>query len=292
LQPRIDNTPQERFLMSLVHLSHRPARALALLLLSAVALGVVACGGPADPETTGDATQPEEAAVETAVTYDPAILDVAGRTEDDHFRDEGFKPLEVYAFFGIEPGMTVVDLATSRMYNAHILAQIVGPEGKVIATTTYADTAREGSVENTQATLDERNVDGALDNVEIVGTLADIPAGSVDAIITVRNYHDIGEHADRIAAMDGFLRVLKPGGILGAVDAHTDKTDERDESVHRINEQLARSEIVEGGFEFVDSSDVLHNPEDTFDFDGRRPGDPIHRYFIYRWVQKFRKPMS
>ncbi|MGD8328026.1 MAG: hypothetical protein PVJ49_01240 [Acidobacteriota bacterium] len=279
--------------MSLVPLSHHSSRVLALLLVAFSAVAVVACAGTADaPEATEETPQPAEPEVEAAVVYDPAILDVAGRTDDDHFRDEGFKPLEVYAFFGIEPGMTVVDLATSRMYNAHILAQIVGPEGRVIATTTYAETASEGAVEGAQGTLDERNVDGVLDNVEIVGALDDIPAGSVDAIVTVRNYHDIGEHADRIAAMPRFLRVLKPGGILGVVDAHTNKTDERDESVHRINEELARSEIVEGGFEFVDSTDLLYNPDDTFDFDGRRPGDPIHRYFIYRWVQKFRKPMN
>jgi predicted methyltransferase len=76
------------------------------------------------------------------------------------------------------------------------------------------------------------------------------------------------------------------------VDAHTDDPDDRDESVHRMNEELAREEIVEAGFEFVGASDLLYNPEDTFDFDGRRPGDPIHRYFIQRWTMKFRKPMN
>ena len=88
------------------------------------------------------------------------------------------------------------------------------------------------------------------------------------------------------------LRVLKPGGILGAIDAYSDKTDERDESVHRLNEALAREEIVEGGFEFVDASELLYNPEDTFDFDGRAADDPIHRYYIQRWTLKFRKPMN
>ena len=93
--------------------------------------------------------------------------------------------------------------------------------------------------------------------------------------------------------------MLKPGGILGAIDAHTDKTDERDESVHRLNEDLAREEIIEGGFEFLEASDLLYNPDDTFDFDGREggrtpddPSDdaPIHRYYIQRWVLKFQKP--
>ena len=79
---------------------------------------------------------------------------------------------------------------------------------------------------------------------------------------------------------------------MGVIDAHTDKTDERDESVHRMNENLAREEIESGGFEFIGASELLYNADDTFDFDGRAPGDPIHRYYIQRWVLKFSKPMN
>ena len=252
--------------------------ALLLLLL----ISATASAGPGEPAQ----------AAASAAAYDPAILDEAGRTEDDHYRDEGFKPLDVYSFFGIEPGMTVADLSTSRMYNAHILAQIVGETGKVYAVLGLGDTVREGAAERAQTTYEARNVAGGLANVEIVNTLEDLPENSLDALITVRNYHDFGERAERMANLPRLLRVLKPGGVLGAVDAHTDKTGERDESVHRMNENLAREEIVEGGFEFVGNSEVLYNAEDTFDFDGRRDGDPIHRYFIQRWVLKFQRPVG
>jgi len=278
--------------MSLGQLSSRSGGISVLALL---AMAGTACIGGETADDGGAAAAPDTDAAPaagTAVSYDPAFLDVAGRSEDDHYRDGGFKPLQVYGFFGVEPGMTVVDLATSQMYNAHILAQIVGPDGKVIATTAYAEAAREGSVERTQGILDERNVGGVLSNVEIVATLEDIPDNSVDVLITVRNYHDFGERDGRIATLPRLLRVLKPGGIFGAVDAHTDKTDGRDENVHRINEDTARQEIESGGFEFLGNSELLYNPQDTFDFDGRRPGDPIHRYYIQRWVLKFRKPMN
>lgn len=264
---------------------------LAVLFL---AVAVVACAGGGEPaEDTGAAAPAEEAApvVET-ISYDPAILAVPGRTDDDRYRDGGTKPLDLYAFFGVEPGMIVGDLSTSRMYNAHILGQIVGSEGKVYAILGLGDTIREGAADGAETTFNERNVDGSMSNVEIIGTLEDLPDGSLDVLITIRNYHDFGAREDRVANVPRMLRVLKPGGILGAVDAHTDKADERDESVHRLNEDLAREEIIEGGFEFVEASELLYNPEDTFDFDGRREGDPIHRYFIQRWVLKFRKPMN
>jgi len=264
------------------------------LVLALLTMAVVACtGGGETADDGGQAAAPDTDAPRDATSasnYDPAILDDIGRNEDDRYRDGGFKPLEVYGFFGVEPGMTVVDLSTSGMYNAHILAQIVGPEGKVIATTTYRDISRRGSVERTQGILARRNISGVLSNVEIVATLEDIPDNSIDMLITVRNYHDLGPSEDRSAAVTRLLRVLKPGGILGAIDADSNKTDERDESVHRINEDMARREIEDGGFLFLGNSELLYNPQDTFDFDGRDPGDPIHRYYIQRWVLKFRKP--
>ena len=142
-----------------VRQSSRIARSIGLVVLT---VAIAACsGGDAPVAEGGDVSAPEPAEQVTAPvpSYDPAVLAVAGRSDDDRFRDEGFKPLEVYGFFGIEPGMVVGDLATSRMYNAHILAQIVGPEGRVIATSTYGEAAREGSMERLQATFDERNVD-------------------------------------------------------------------------------------------------------------------------------------
>ena len=256
-----------------------------------------AAGEPADDSASEPAVAPAPAAETSG--YDAAILDVSGRTEDDRYRDGGMKPLDVYAFFGVEPGMVVGDLATSRMYNAHILGQIVGSEGNVYAVLARGDTLREGAMERARGTYDSRNVEGSMANVEVIGTLEDIPDNSLDMLITVRNYHDFGEREARVANTARLLRVLKPGGILGAIDAHTDKTDERDESVHRLNEDLAREEIIEGGFEFLEASDLLYNPEDTFDFDGREGGGtpddpsddaPIHRYFIQRWVLKFQKP--
>lgn len=224
--------------------------------------------------------------------YDPAVLDDPARTDDDHYRDEGFKPLEVYSFFGVEPGMTVVDLWTSRLYNAAILSNIVGEDGKVIATIYPSGEAPEGYARRTREAFEERKAAGGVENVELVESLDAVADDSVDVLITVRNYHDLGEKQARLEALPHLMRVLKPGGILGVVDAHTDKTGERDEPTHRINADLAREEITSAGFEFVAASDVLENPEDTYEYDGREDDAPIHRYFIHRFVHKYRTPME
>jgi len=239
------------------------------------------------------------AAAAPQTTISPAVLDDPTRSEDDRYRDQGFKPLEVYGFFGVEPGMTIADLWTSRGYNAHILAHVVGDTGKLYAIVAPFERSAERTERSRQA-LTERFDAAGLSNYEIVADLAALPADSLDVMVTVRNYHDLGEQEARLEALPHMMRVLKPGGILGVVDAHTDKTDERDESVHRINEEMAREEITSGGFEFVAASEVLYNPEDTFDFDGRERAGvrgatedaPIHRYFIQRWVHKYRKPSN
>ena len=264
-------------------------------------LALANCAGDSEPaEALRDADQ--TAPVESKkLPYDPTILDDPSRTADDRYRDEGMRPLDVYAFFGIEPGMDVADLGTAIMYNARILNHIVGSEGKVYAIMDWGPTLADWRADRTLPAYEQRNANGALSNVEVIGTLEELPDRSLDALIIVRHYHDFGERDARMAQLPRFLRALKPGGILGVIDAHTNKSDERDESVHRMNEALAHEEISGGGFEFVASSDLLHNSSDTFDFDGREgartpddPSDdaPIHRYFIHRWTMKFRKPLG
>ncbi len=253
-----------------------------------LALAVSACGGESTEAPRGaDLTKPIEA---DPIAYDPTILDDPARTDDDRYRDVGMRPLEIYAFFGIEPGMVVGDLGTALMYNAHILDHVVGPQGRVHAIVDWGPTLADWRSERTMPAYEQRTAAGALGNVELANTLEDLSADSLDALLIIRHYHDFGDRAARIAQLPRFLRVLKPGGILGVMDAHTDAPEERDESVHRMNEALARDEIAGGGFEHVASSDLLHNSDDTFDFDGREDDAPIHRYFIHRWTMKFRKP--
>ena len=62
-----------------------------------------------------------------------SILDDSARPEGERERDSGSKPLEVYSFWGIESGMTVLDLMPGGGYNTFILSKLVGDSGKVYA---------------------------------------------------------------------------------------------------------------------------------------------------------------
>ncbi len=204
------------------------------------------------------------------------ILDDPARPAGERERDAGSKPLEVYAFFGVEEGMSVVDLAPGGGYNTFLLGKLVGDSGTVMA-----GPDRRGSL---QERLDASG--DSMANVTVMTDMGGLEAGSIDVIVTVRNVHDF-ENAGRAGGIyTGALAALKPGGIFGVVDART-PNEGFDESTHRINEQMVIDHITAAGFELVESSDLLANPDDDFgNYEGMGS-----RVEIDRMVLKFRKPM-
>ncbi len=204
-----------------------------------------------------------------SVSAQESILDDASRPDAERERDAGSKPLQVYAFWGIESGMTVADLMPGRGYNTFILSKLVGDSGKV-----YAGPDRRGG-------LAERLAANPLSNVEIIGTPGDLAADSIDIIVTVRNVHDLGDRAGGF--LEACLAALKPGGILGVVDARTNM-EGYDSNTHRINQQMVIDMVTAAGFVLVDSSEMLANPDDDFG-DSRRGSRPE----TDRMVLKFQK---
>ncbi len=259
-------------------------RGLPLLAMASAGLALAFLPACQQTGVSSQAATTGEAASQRDPLADPS------RSDDDRKRDQGFKPLEVYSFFGVQPGLTVADLWPGRGYHTQILSKVVGPEDEVLAImgplyygSSYAERAREA--------LEGRIEAGKLENVRIVDQLQDLEPDSIDVMITVRNYHDLGDSAERTAVLPALLKALKPGGILGVVDAYTPKEGVDDDN-HRMNEQLAIAEFTANGFELVERSDILVNPDDTYEFDGREDDAPIHRYFIHRFVHKYRKPVE
>ena len=201
------------------------------------------------------------------------ILNDPKRPEAERARDAGTKPLELYAFFGVESGSTVADLMPGGGYNTYILSPLVGGDGMV-----YSGPDRRGGMAT-------RLGDNPLPNVELIAGFGDIPAGSFDVAITVRNLHDLvggGNEADALAA---WMTALKPGGILGIVDART-TMDGYDSNTHRISQQAVIDAVTAAGFELVEVSEMLANPDD----DVSSFAEGGNRYEIDRLTVKFRKP--
>ncbi len=252
-------------------------RLLSVIALFAVALIAVGCATSEEPaEEPAPAEEPtEEAADPNSVLADPT------RPAEEMAQDADRKALDAYAFFGVEPSMTVADVWTGGGYNTHLLSRTV-TDGKVFAILGFY---AEGQFATAEA-LAQRVTDAELNNVEIVTGITDVPAESVDVAIAVRNFHDADEYGDgRPATVAQLFAITKPGGIVGIIDVATPHEGWHEET-HRLNEQAVIDDFVGGGFELAESSDMLRNEADDHSTSGFQEG----RHTMDRYVLKFRKP--
>lgn len=204
----------------------------------------------------------------------PVDLAAHGRPSDEVERDKTSMPIEVFSWVGVEPGDAVADIHAGQGYNSWILSQWVGPEGKVYAQGSYHPER-----------LIERSESGdlhAAGNVTYVATIPELPANTFDLVFTDRNYHDI-----KPEQLEGWLATiassLKPGGLFVVIDVEA--AEGRDLDSHRIASDVIIAEVTAAGFELVDQSDMLGNPND----DHVGPGWD-HRDALDRCLLKFRKP--
>jgi predicted methyltransferase len=250
----------------------------------------------------GEATPPAPATTDTAFTSSPvagsSVYELAvgspGRTDADRARDAGRKPGEVLEFFGIAPGMTVLDMFSGGGYYTEMLSHIVGSEGKVIAHTNsaYANFVGEEAT-NRYANNRLANVENFLaENNEL-----DLPAAKFDAIMLVLAYHDIYY----VDADNGWPKIegpeflaelrkgLKPGGMLAVVDHYAAAGSPRETggTLHRIDPQIVIEELGEAGFVLEGKSEVLRNDEDDHSLG---MSDPAVRGKTDRFVMTFRLP--
>lgn len=187
-------------------------------------------------------------------------LNAKGRTEQDHDRDSYNKPIELIEFWGIEEGMTVMDLFPGNGYTTQLLSMAVGPKGKVLAYASYSHEKFEERMKPLGIKNIEETVIGYPDGFKTLDKhLKSIPDGSIDAILTIRNYHDLTNPEEVLVEL---RRILKPGGILGIADSRT--TTGRDPDHCRIAEEVIIQEVTGAGFELAGVSQMLSNPKDDY----------------------------
>lgn len=186
------------------------------------------------------------------------------RPQADRDRDADRKPAELVTFFGVKPGMTVVDVIAAGGYFTEVLATAVGPTGRVYAQNPpMLLKLREGAYDKA---ITERLADNRLKNVVRVD--ADLPPaqiapGSVDVAVTALNFHDV--HHMNPAAGQAFMKsvytMLKPGGVFGVID-HVGNDGADNTGLHRVPEHVAIEAAEAAGFTVEAKSDLLAHPSD------------------------------
>jgi predicted methyltransferase len=209
-----------------------------------------------------------------ALAQEPTVdLNAPGRKPSEVARDASSKPVEVLEWIDLERGAAVADLFAGGGYHSWIFSQWVGPEGIVFSQSSRLPDSLKARI---------ATGDMATGNVVYVPSVQDLPADSLDLVFTDRNYHDIPE--ERLGEVLAAIQAkLKPGGLFVVIDARA--AQGRDKEAHRIADDVIVSEVTAAGFELVESSEMLANPED--DHVG---GDFESRDTLDRSLLKFRKP--
>ena len=203
------------------------------------------------------------ASLEPAPDYRNAV--VAGdRTDADRVVDQKREPQKLLEFYGVRPGMRVLDMSAGRGYNSELLARVVGPKGKV-----YAQSSPKLMFPAVKAAMEERMKTPVMSNVEYVIRDFEDPAPpaarNLDLVTFNFNYHDtVWLGTDRARMNRAVFDALKRGGVYIVAD-HSARPGAGvgvAKSLHRIEESVVRKEVLAAGFKFAESADFLRNTED------------------------------
>jgi predicted methyltransferase len=223
-----------------------------------------------------------------------AALAAPGRLPDDIEQDAQRKPAEVLAFFGVQPGMSALDLFAGAGYFTEVLAAIVGPTGHVVAhnNKAYLDGVGEE--------WDRRFAGSRLANVEQLraeGNELELTPGRFDFVLLSAVYHDVYyvDEARNWPRIDGprllaeLYASMKPGATLGLIDhaAAPGSPAETGGTLHRIDPDIVKRDFAAAGFVLEAESDVLRNPADDLT---KGVFDPAVRGRTDRFVLRFRRP--
>ncbi|AOE50057.1 class I SAM-dependent methyltransferase [Kangiella sediminilitoris] len=197
------------------------------------------------------------------------------RSEKNKQRDQYRNPKETLEFFGIKPGMTVVEIAPGGGWYTEILSPLLGPQGKLYAAhfdpeseVEYYRNSRKGFGEKIEANGE------VYQNVEITTfqppKIFDIaPDGSADAVVTFRNVHNWlrGSRETVLESFKAMHKALKPNGVLGVVEHRLPQSMKQDDKASSgyMHQKFIIDIAEEAGFKLVATSEINANPKDTAD---------------------------
>lgn len=251
------------------------------LIMIAALLTLIGCGKPAVDEAPAPAASAPAEVEDTSHNRLSAAL--AAQPDDVKARYPFRHPQETMEFFGIEPGMTVMEALPGGGWYSKILLPVLGKEGQLIgadyAPEMYAKfgffdedylAAKKTWVADWTADAESwRGDDSAAVTAFVLGSQPAEMADNTDAVLFIRALHNLarfeGDGGFLTTALQNAFTMLKPGGIVGIVQ-HRGRDNMSDEWASGENGYLKQNFVIAqmeaAGFEFVASSDINMNGND------------------------------
>ncbi len=231
------------------------------------------------------------AAVPDYVTQAIASKD---RPADDVARDTDRHVLALLVFSGARPGDRIADFVPGGGYFTRLFSNLAGPKGHVFAVIPAELGKTPKMVLPTEAIVKQpefANVTEEVEPVDDTGARA-LASGQLDLVWTSDNYHDLygffgAQHA--AAADAAIFRALKPGGVFVVVDhvALAGASDTAPKTLHRIDPETVKAQVLAAGFVLDGTTDVLANPADAHTL---KVFDPAVKGHTDQFAFRFRKP--
>ena len=208
---------------------------------------------------------------------DPALVAaVKGdwRSDANRARDPYRHPAESLTFWGLEPGMTVLEVQPG---GGAYWTEIVAPYLKATGGSYYATGADLADPElperwrESRAAWEKRFSDegtwGSVDVVNWGRKSAPLPADKFDLVIVSRSVHGWMRNEGMVdKAFRDLYAALEPGGIL-AIEQHRANPGPQDPQAESgyVTEAYVIEQAKKAGFELAASSEINANPKDTKD---------------------------
>jgi SAM-dependent methyltransferase len=155
-------------------------------------------------------------------------------------RDKKLQIDRVMDLLGITTGKNVADIGAGSGWFTVRAARRVGPTGAVLA-----EDINPLAIEY----IGKRVVKENLENVRTVLGAPDdprLPAGSVDAVLMLKVYHEI---AHPVPMMKVLQRALRPGAKVGIIDRNGNGAN------HGLNHDVVVKEMADAGYKLVGTYD-------------------------------------
>ena len=230
-------------------------------LVAGLALGALTLAAP----TTFAANEKKaDAAIDTAVAG-------SWRPAEEKARDSQRHPNAALAFWGLKPGMTILEIQPGGGWWTDILAPYARATkgefyatGADLANPELSENARKGRTDF-EAKYADASIYGKVNLVNWGPKAAPLPAKKFDFVLLARGIHDWVRRGTFDSNIANIAQSLKPGGVL-AIEQHRAKPGQ-DPSVFNgyVDEALVISTIEKAGLKLDGKSEINANPKDTKD---------------------------
>ncbi len=209
-------------------------------------------------------------------------------------RDTERHPVDSLAFWGLKPGMTILEVQPGGGWWTQILAPYARANkgefyatGADLADPELSENAKKGRADY-EAKWADQAVYGKVNMINWGPKSAPLPAKKFDFVMLTRGMHGWVRDNRAEANLANIFNSVKPGGVL-AIEQHRAKPGQDPATFNGyIDEAYVISIVEKAGFKLAAKSEINANPKDTKDHpfgvwtlpparqssEGGKPADP------------------